>query len=89
MRNHKGHYVIISTETLKEIKDENKHDTILNKEGRAEQEGGKRLKTKNMGEQTSHDMTRIAIVKETTILILQMRQAIKGNISPIKRTMKN
>ena len=38
-----------------------------------------------MGEQTSHDMTRIAIVEENTIPILRMRQAIKGNISPIEK----
>ena len=36
----------------------------------------------NIGEQTSHDMTRIAIIKENTIPMLRMEQAVKGKISP-------
>ena len=34
------------------------------------------------GEQTSHDMTEIAIIKENTIPMLRMEQALKGRISP-------
>ena len=34
------------------------------------------------GEQTSHDMTEIAIIKENTIPMLRMEQALKGVISP-------
>ena len=79
--NHQGHYVIITTETLREIEDENRHDIIL-KEGKMEQGGGKKTKMVDTGEQTSHDMTEIAIIKENTIPMLRMEQALKGRISP-------
>ena len=84
MGNHQGHYVIIATETLKEMEDANRHGIIL-KGGKAEQGGGKKIKTLNMGEQTSHDMTEIATIKENTILMLRMEQAIKGRISPTEK----
>ena len=44
--NHQGHYVIITTETLREIEDENRHDVIL-KGGKSEQGGGKKIKMAN------------------------------------------
>ena len=75
-----GHYVIITTETLREIEDESRHDIIL-KEGKMEQGGGKKTKMVDTGEQTSHDMTEIAIIKENTIPMLRMEQALKGVIS--------
>ena len=50
--NHQGRYVIIATETLKEIEDENRHVIIL-KGGKAEQGGGKKVKMTNMGVQTN------------------------------------
>ena len=58
--------MIIPTETLWEIEDENRHGIIL-KEGRVEQGGGKKIKITNMGEQTSHDMTKIAVIKENVM----------------------
>ena len=85
--NHQGRYVIIATETLREIEDENRHDIIL-EEGRTEQGGGKQIKMVNAGEQTSHDMTEIAIIKENTIPILKMEQALKGKISPREKDNK-
>jgi hypothetical protein len=36
----------------------------------------------NTGEQTSHDMTEIALIKENTIPMLRIEQALKGRISP-------
>ena len=82
--NHQGHYVIIPTETLREIEDENRHDIIL-KRGQVKEGGGKKIKVVNEGEQTSHDMTEIAIIKENTIPMLRMEQAQKGRISPKER----
>ena len=55
---------------------------MILKGGKAEQGGGKKTKTLNMGEQTSHDMTEIALIKENTIPMLRMEQAVKGTISP-------
>lgn len=85
--NHKVHYVIISTKTLSEIEDENRHDIIL-KEGEMKQRGGKKIKITNMGEQTSHDMTKIAIIKKNIIPMLRMKQAKKGKISPVGKDNK-
>jgi hypothetical protein len=82
--NHQGHYIIIPTETLREIEDENRHDIIL-KKGKIEKGGGKKIKVANEGEQTSHDMTETAIIKENTIPMLRMEQAQKGRISPKDR----
>ena len=76
-----GHHVIITTETLREIKDENRHSIIL-KGGKTEQGGGKKIEMVDTGEQTSHDMTEIAIIKKNTIPVLRMEQALKGRISP-------
>ena len=36
----------------------------------------------NIGEQTSHGMTRIAIIKENTIPMLRIQPVLKGKISP-------
>ena len=46
--NHKGKYVLISTETLSEMEGESRHGIIL-KEGRMEQGGGKDLKQHTLG----------------------------------------
>ena len=82
--NHQGHYAIITTETLREIEDENRHDIIL-KEGKKEQGGGKKIKMVDTGEQTSHDMTEIAIIKENTIPMLRMEQASSKRRNQTKR----
>ena len=56
--NHQGHYIIIPTETLREIEDENRHDIIL-KKGKIEEGGGKKIKVVNEGEQTSGSRSEI------------------------------
>ena len=38
----------------------------------------------NMGEQMSHGVIRIAMIKESIVPMLRMEQALKGKISPTK-----
>ena len=49
---------------------------MILKGGETEQGGGKKIKMVDTGEQTSHDMTGIAIIKENTIPMLRMEQAL-------------